>query len=52
MEKELRSYYRYDAPRDDEIIYADFKNHLGILKEIEDIKKPVLNYNNLKIKIT
>lgn len=52
IKKELRSYYRYDAPRDDEIIYADFKNHLGILKEIEDIKKPVLNYNNLNKSMT
>ena len=47
IKKELRSYYRYKAPKEDEIITADFKNHLEILKEIGDIKESVLNYNNL-----
>ena len=48
IKKELRSFYRYDAPNEDEIITVDFKNHLVILKGIEDIKKSVLNYNNLR----
>lgn len=48
VKKELRSYYRYNAPKEDEIINADFKNHLEILKEIDDIKRSVLNFNNLR----
>lgn len=47
IKKELRSYYKYDAPREDEIIHADYKNHLEIIKDLDDAKKAVLDYNKV-----
>ncbi|MCI7291293.1 MAG: DUF4011 domain-containing protein [Methanobrevibacter woesei] len=47
IKKELKSYYRYNAPKEDGIIYDDFKNHLKILEKLENAKKSVLKFYKL-----
>lgn len=47
LKDELKSYYKYDGPKDDDTIYADYKKHVDIVNDIEDVKKEVLNHNTV-----
>ena len=47
IKDEFKSYYKFAVPNDDDKIYADYKNHVNIVNDIDDIKKEVLGHNTV-----
>ncbi len=45
LKTEFKSYYKFVVPDDDATICDDYKNHVKIVNDIEDIKKEVLGHN-------
>lgn len=47
LKKELKSYYKYDAPREDNTLYEDYKKYVDTVNSIENFKKEVLVHNTV-----
>lgn len=47
LKDEFKSYYKFVVPTDDDTIYKDYKNHVDIVNDIEDIKNEVLGHNTV-----
>ena len=47
LKDEFKSYYKFTVPNDDDTIYEDYKNHVNIVNDMEDIKKEVLGHNKV-----
>lgn len=46
LKDELKSYYKYEGPKDDDTLYADYKDYVEIINDIEDVKEEVFQHNN------